>query len=313
MEFLNTNLAELAAAFGNANTRLFWGYLLSALLLATGLFWWQGQRGWGAWLRFLFPRRVYGHLSARLDVAMWVINKLIRAATFGGVVLTMVPVALGLSDALEAGFGPMTPLAWPAWAVMASFTLALFLFDDLTRFLLHLALHKVPVLWDIHKVHHSAPVLTPMTVYRSHPLESLLYATRMGLTQGLVVGLCYYLFGPTLKMQEILGANALVFLFNLAGSNLRHSHLWLSWGTGWERWVISPAQHQVHHSDDPAHFDRNLGTALAIWDRLCGTWLPARGNRPTGFGVGGSDPGHPTLLSLYLGPFRDIARRLRRP
>jgi hypothetical protein len=68
--------------------------------------------------------------------------------------------------------------------------------------------------------------MTPMTIYRSHPFESYLYACRMALSQGIAVGIGYYLFGPTLSMYDLLGANIFVFTFNVMGSNLRHSHLW---------------------------------------------------------------------------------------
>jgi len=60
------------------------------------------------------------------------------------------------------------------------------------------------------------------------------------------------------------------FLFNALGANLRHSHIWLSFGS-LERWFISPAQHQIHHSSAEADRDINFGTCLAIWDRLFGS------------------------------------------
>jgi len=50
----------------------------------------------------------------------------------------------------------------------------------------------------------------------------------------------------------------------LAGSNLRHSHIPLGFGS-FERYIISPAQHQLHHSIDHGH--GNLGAYLALWDR----------------------------------------------
>ena len=112
---------------------------------------------------------------------------------------------------------------------------------------LTLLLFLVPFLWEFHKVHHSALVLTPMTVYRSHPVESFFYATRMAIAQGCAVGLCYFLFGPTLSMADILGANVFIFAFNVMGSNLRHSHVKWSWGKHIEKWFISPLQHQIHH------------------------------------------------------------------
>jgi len=222
----------------------------------------------------------------------------------------MVPIAIGFSDLLETLFGEMTPVTNHQVVIISTFTLVLFLLDDLTRFLLHFALHKVPCLWDFHKVHHSAKVMTPMTIYRSHPFESYLYACRMALSQGLAVGIGYYFFGPTLSMFDVLGANIFVFVFNVMGSNLRHSHVWWSWGDKVESWFISPAQHQVHHSDKPQHFDRNLGSALAIWDRMTGTLIRSSNVGKIRFGIGGGDQGHQSIYQAYLKPFTDNISRI---
>lgn len=58
------------------------------------------------------------------------------------------------------------------------FTLCHFLLDDLSKYLVHRALYRWPVLWAFHKVHHSAITLTPLTVYRTHPLEAVLFSLR---------------------------------------------------------------------------------------------------------------------------------------
>ncbi len=311
---LTRNLLDLAGYLTDANKRIYWVYLLGALGLALPVFWRSGApRTLAALLSFLFPAAIYRHPSVRHDLGLWVINRLIRVGLLAPAILTMVPVALGTTEFLEWAFGPLTPLALSASTVAALFTLMLFLVDDFTRFFLHWLLHRVPVLWDFHKVHHSAEVLTPMTIYRSHPVESYLYACRMALTQGVVVGMGYYLFWPVLTMQDILGANLFVFLFNLMGSNLRHSHIWVSWGDRLENWFISPAQHQVHHSAERRHWDTNLGSALAIWDRLWGTLVKASEAGEFRLGAGDDKPGHDTLLGLYVTPFKDAFIRLKRP
>ena len=62
--------------------------------------------------------------------------------------------------------------------VVGLFSVAMFVADDFTKYLMHRWMHRWPALWSIHKVHHSAETLTPITVYRVHPLEGVLYATR---------------------------------------------------------------------------------------------------------------------------------------
>jgi sterol desaturase/sphingolipid hydroxylase (fatty acid hydroxylase superfamily) len=311
VDFLSLNISELVNYFFDANKRLYIVYLLSALLLAVTVYRSQmGQTTLTGFLKFVFPWHIYSAVSARHDYALLVLNKVIKAALFPLVVIAMAPVAISVASALEFVFGHLTPLAIPGAAIIAIFTLLLFIADDFTRFLLHYVLHRVPLLWEFHKVHHSATVLTPFTIYRSHPVESLLYALRMSLTQGLVVGCCYYLFGPTLKMFDLLGANLFVFLFNLFGSNLRHSHIWLSWGDKIETWLISPAQHQIHHSDNAKHFNVNYGAALALWDRLFNTLYKSSKVEKITFGIGAKDPGHHSLLQIYFEPFKKAGRKL---
>lgn len=312
VDLFNDSILSLFAYLIDANKRIFGIYLLSAMLLAIPAYLVHARRyNRQSFAGYLFNKKIWLHPSARIDYTLFIINRLFKALFWGPFVLVMVPIAIGFSDLLELTFGNLTAITNNSIIVISVFTLLLFILDDLSRFLLHLALHKVPVLWDFHKVHHSAKVLTPMTIYRSHPFESFLYACRMALSQGIAVGLSYYLFGPTLSMFEWLGANVLVFIFNLMGSNLRHSHVWLSWGDTLEHWFISPAQHQIHHSDNPLHFDQNLGSALAIWDRAFNTLILASQVGKIKFGINKHDPGHQSLLQAYYLPFKDVYKRLR--
>ena len=316
LDFLSLNLTDLSQYLVDANKRIYWGYLFSALALAIPVFLAQKSQKFQKksvvnFFRFVFPKDIYTARSARHDYALLVFNKLIKAALFPVVAVTMVPIALAVSGALEAVFGYFEHFQLSTTAVIAIFTLLLFIIDDFTRFLLHYLLHKVPILWEFHKVHHSAEVMTPFTIYRSHPVESYLYACRMALTQGFVVGVCYYFLGPTLQMFDILGANAFVFVFNVMGSNLRHSHIWLSWGDKIEGWFISPAQHQIHHSTNPKHFDVNLGSALAIWDRMINNLVKASSVKSLSIGLGNSVD-HSSLWQIYLDPLRRAGQRIVR-
>ena len=333
IDFFTATFKELSLYLFDANKRIFWGYILSSIALAVFAFWRVIKRKQAApfveshyddaamadksqlrqFWHYLFPASIYFSQSARNDYALFVVNKLIKAALFPLIIITMVPIALGFSGALEAVFGVIEPIQLSAFNTMLAFTVLLFIVDDFTRFYLHYILHKIPFLWEFHKVHHSAKVLTPFTIYRSHPVESYLYACRMALTQGTVVGLCYYLFGPTLKMIDIVGANVFVFAFNIMGSNLRHSHIWLSWGDKVENWFISPAQHQVHHSDSPKYFDVNFGSALAIWDRMFGTFVKASSVKNLSLGIGDEYAEHETLRGIYFQPFVKAWQLLRKP
>jgi len=315
-EQFKTELLTLLNYLLDPNKRLFVGYLAGAFVFAILVYFVQKRQRKDSKVKpeglfhFIFNPKVWLHKSAQLDYQLFVINRLVRAFLWAPIILTMLPIAMGLSDILEWLFGIERVFYIDGAPVILVFTLVLFLFDDFTRFLLHFLLHKIPVFWEFHKVHHSAQVLTPMTVYRSHPVESFLYATRMAIAQGCAVGICYFLFGPTLSMADILGANVFIFLFNIMGSNLRHSHVKWRWGNIVEKWLISPLQHQIHHSRQVQFHDKNFGTALAIWDRLFGTLVLSGNTRFLLFGLDKKEPSHTSVLDAYFRPFKRCGEQL---
>jgi sterol desaturase/sphingolipid hydroxylase (fatty acid hydroxylase superfamily) len=95
------------------------------------------------------------------------------------------------------------------------------------------------------------------------------------------------------------------------GSNLRHSHIWLSWGDKIEGVFLSPAQHQIHHSDNVKHFDKNFGTALSVWDRLFNCFIPASKAGALSFGIGKEGESHKSILNIYIQPFVQIYKKLK--
>ena len=312
IDFLSINLTELLTYFDDANKRIFWLYITSAMVLAIPVYWFSYKsHSIKGFFSYIFPKKIYTSRSAKHDYALLVINKLIKAALFPLIIFTMAPIALWVTSVMETLFGERNFMTLQPATIMMTFTVFLFIFDDFTRFYLHYILHRISFLWEFHKVHHSAEVLTPFTIYRSHPVESYLYACRMALTQGFVVGVCYYFFGPTLKMIDILGANLFVFLFNFLGSNLRHSHIWLSWGDRIEKWWISPAQHQIHHSNKPRFQHTNFGSALAIWDRFFKTHTKASQIDELTFGIADERVDHSSLAKIYFQPFVAIANRIK--
>ncbi|MCB0378605.1 MAG: sterol desaturase family protein [Bdellovibrionales bacterium] len=172
------------------------------------------------------------------------------------------------------------------WWQMSLMTLLVFVWDDFLRFTHHYLMHKVPILWHIHKTHHSASVLTPMTLYRIHPLESLLASLRNGLSLGVSNGVLIFLFSGQVQLLTLLGVNLFGFLFNSLTGNLRHSHIPISFGFA-EYLLISPKQHQIHHSRNSQHYDKNFGVALSIWDLIFGTLILSKKEKITSFGVEG--------------------------
>ena len=193
------------------------------------------------------------------------------------------------------------------WLLPFIFTFCYFVFDDFTKFITHTIMHKIPILWAIHKTHHSARTLTPITVFRTHPLEGIIFILRSAITQGIVIALFYYVYGNNISLVTILGANVFSFWFHLAGSNLRHSHIRISYWPWLEKIIISPAQHQVHHSTKKRHFNKNFGVTFAIWDWIFGSLKVSNQHEEIKFGICEKEEIYENnIIYLYISPFIEI-------
>ncbi|MGI9368264.1 MAG: sterol desaturase family protein, partial [Ruegeria sp.] len=131
---------------------------------------------------------------------------------------------------------------------------------------------------------------------------------------GATSGLAFNLIGYTPNLPTLLGVPLIMFLFNIVGYNLRHSHIWLRWPGIWSKVFPSPAHHHVHHSCHPDHLDKNFAFMFPLWDVLFGTYVMPEDNRDVKFGVTEKDRGHEldTCMKLYLVPFKDAWRVLKR-
>jgi sterol desaturase/sphingolipid hydroxylase (fatty acid hydroxylase superfamily) len=260
---------------GDPSRRLFWASLLSSGLIAILAIKLQGRPLNLKFLRRVFLSRKYWiNESTRTDAKYLILNCGVKSLLAMLFVSAQLIVAMSVAFTLQQNFGSVNLIQLPWLLIAAVFTAVFFVAEDLSRFLLHRAMHRIPFLWRYHKTHHSAQILTPLTVHRVHPIEICLYYMRGVLVFGIVSGVFIYVFGSKLSALDILGVDALGFLFNMVAANLRHSHIWLSFGR-FERVFISPAQHQIHHSIAPEHHDTNFGTCLAVWDRLFGSWIAA--------------------------------------
>lgn len=295
--------------------RIFGLYLLTAALLAVGVYLYRrpGKSGGSTlkgFLTFCFPASVYRHPSAVVDYKFFIINKISYAFLFAPWLLGAAAVAEVTDGALTSLFaGP--DLAVGVWST-ALFTVLAILAMDLGLFVAHTLQHKVPVLWEFHKVHHSAEVMTPITVYRMHPLDDLLSGTFVALLTGAVEGGFLFLHDGSVSVVSVFGLNLFLFLFYLVGYNLRHSHIWLPYPRALSRYLVSPAQHQIHHSKAPRHWDRNMGFIFAFWDRMAGTLYVPEGREEIEFGLHRDEhKAFDSVWNLYVRPFKALAARRR--
>jgi sterol desaturase/sphingolipid hydroxylase (fatty acid hydroxylase superfamily) len=293
-------LSGLFDPFINPLSRTHWIGLV-ATLVVTGFYYFLVRPS--SWTHADLMK-VLKHPSIWLDLQLLISRQLLRMLIGSTSLLSGWLVATRGVRWLDQSLGTPEFTLVPGVGVAILYTVVLFVSWDLSRFILHFLMHKIPFLWAFHQVHHSAEVITPLTHHRIHPFESWLYDMRGALVTGVVAGGFYWLFRGAVSDYTLLGVPALGFICNVTTGNLRHSHVWLRFPPVVERWFISPAQHQLHHSLEPAHHGSNYGTWLAIWDRAFGV-LIISDKAPVSFGIPVSERNHgDDLLSAWFGPMR---------
>ncbi len=260
---------DIVASFLDPKKRVFLGYLLSAFVIAVLWLVFSKKYRLSSALGFVFSKRIWLSNSSKADYKLFLINKvflLLFSPLFISQIALATIIFYWLHDVIPSSSHIFSGLSDTSIALI--FTFSYFLLDDFTRFYVHRMMHRWPLLWAFHKVHHSAQTMTPMTIFRAHPVETIIFTLRSTLTQAVAIGGFVYFMGDRADLLVVFGASVIVFLFNVLGSNLRHSHIGIAYWRCLERILISPAQHQVHHSVEQRHWDKNYGVVLAIWDVL---------------------------------------------
>lgn len=314
--FVVLHVGKALAAPFIMQSELYWVYLFSGAAIA-----------WLVWKLYLvrqpvrfvsgsfsknfFSRDIWWHPSARADYKFYVFNALLMAWISSHFWITEQTIA-----SFFPSLAPLQVETPPLTAHLISrlvFTLLFFVAYDLGRFIAHSLLHDISWLWEFHKVHHSAQVLTPLTAFRVHPVDLVVMAWVPAILTGVLSWAYAYWVDSSVTFFTFMGFHALVWLFNLI-DHLRHWHVWVTYGPKLNRWFISPAHHQLHHSALPEHWGRNRGYELAIWDRFYGTFLEPELKPmtfPKGLGDGTDGQWH-SLRALFLRPFSHIkSQRLR--
>ena len=155
-----------------------------------------------------------------------------------------------------------------------------FVATDFVTWAAHVCRHRVQYLWRLHTVHHAQVRLNPFSKYRTHPADLLLVR--------LVLVTAFFAAG--LDAVTVIAVSLALEVHGL----LQHSNLRTNFGL--LRYVlVTPQSHRVHHSIEPAHFDKNFGLHLSIWDHLFGTQHRGYDEYPA---TGVPDPAFPVLDSL---------------
>jgi sterol desaturase/sphingolipid hydroxylase (fatty acid hydroxylase superfamily) len=308
-------LFQALLPFLQRQSPLYWPFLISTIVVAAVV--WRagasdedGQAGWSAFRRRFLSRSLWWHPSARVDYRYYLINAVLFPIIVGPALVTGAAIAGSLHGALQPVLGAPRAAGVEGWAMTLAYTLVFFVAYDFGRFVAHSLQHDVPLLWEFHKPHHSAEVLTPFTGFRAHPVDLALMAWGSALATGLVTWAFQWVAGTSIGFYQFLGMHALLWGFNLFG-NLKHWQVWISYGRVLDRWLISPAHHQLHHSAEPQHFGCNRGFELALWDRLYGTLVLPRKGEAFRMGLGdGTDGRWHRVWRLYCWPVWLVWQRL---
>jgi len=209
----------------------------------------------------------------------------------------LVPVAAaGVAlVAAQRGWGLLHWLAIPhALAIILAIVLL-----DLAIYTQHVVFHYVPVLWRVHRMHHTDLALDATSGLRFHPLEILLSL----LIKMLVVLLLGVPVIAVVIFEIVLNATA---VFNHGNVRLPG---WLD--RALRVLIVTPDMHRVHHSVIKAETNSNYGFNLSCWDRLFHTYTRQPKDGQLGMTIGLAeyrDPHRLGLLGLLRQPFLPAGR-----
>jgi sterol desaturase/sphingolipid hydroxylase (fatty acid hydroxylase superfamily) len=216
-------------------------------------------------------------------------NLALTFITFATNLVLNVALVTALLWAEARGFGLLHLSGVPQAVAIVAAVLVL----DLSFYVAHVAMHKVPFLWRFHCIHHSDPALDVTSTIRQHPGEGLYR---------------YAVLGATAVVFGVSPAGFAVYrLASVVNGLLEHANIrvpkrvdaLLSLVTTW------PGVHRVHHSRAPEETDSNYGNLFSWWDRMLGTFVPAHRGDGVVYGLDGLDGANAqSTAGLLSMPFR---------
>ncbi len=216
---------------------------------------------------YFSPRRTQ-HVGRKkrwsVNLGLALLNLILMRLTIGGLAY------MSAGWAAENGLGLLN-----IWALTNAVSIvATLLILDFAIYAQHIMMHKSPLLWRLHKIHHTDLEFDATTAVRFHPLEiviSMLYKT-----------FCIVLIGAdpvaVIVFEIILNGAA---TFNHSNINIPESiNKKLCW------LIVTPDMHRIHHSAEPSETDSNYGFSISIWDRLCRTYKAKSRHPQTTLAIG---------------------------
>ena len=176
----------------------------------------------------------------------------------------------------------------PKWLGLVIF----FFVSDFVQWNTHRLLHRIPFLWNFHKVHHSVKEMGFAAHLRYHWMEPVVYKSLLYIPLALIANY---------KAQDV----AIVYFFSITIGHLNHANL--GWDYGIFKYIFNnPKMHIWHHAKQlPKHvrFGVNYGLTLSVWDYIFKTnYIPHNG-RDIELGFKNEDTFPKDFVSQELYPF----------
>lgn len=240
------------------------------------------------------PKRQTGmHLRQRWggNIALAVINM--------ALIHLILPVAaVGLAIVAKAhGIGILHWIDGPVWIAALVGFLAL----DLGRYLHHYLLHRLPLLWRVHRIHHADLDYDFTVGLRFHPIEGL-FTTVFGFAVIALVG------APPIA---VLASEALVAISGTFVHANGRTPRWVERHI--RRLFVTPDMHRIHHSVRLAEHNSNYAAVLSIWDRLFGTYVADPRDAHETMEIGLPELRDPACLNLFWMLVTPLRRKAASP
>lgn len=270
----------------------------------------RNNRSWRATWHWIVQKNVIFTKSTRQDLKVLILNYILTAPLlYFSIPYTATAISKYLEGTLVSAFNinpAILQVAEPSLGMDVLYILGVFLAYDFGYWVIHYCAHKFPFLWEFHKVHHSAKVLTGFTTAREHIVDTF----SIGIVPGVAM-LCSslafsILLGYTPSGFDNLVAYYLIGVVSFTTSVIFHSPIWISFGK-MDYFLNSPANHVLHHSDNPKHYNKNFGSLFSFFDVLFGTFVKPdlEPKEKLTLGVSdGYDWDNASMMQLLVSPFK---------
>ncbi len=271
----------------------YWNYLLSEVLHPSfhNYFYWLIALSLFCWLlEIIFPWRKNQSIIRKdffLD-GFYMFFNFFLFSLIGYNALSNIGVKL-FSDFLSlfevSNIVAISVQSFPMWAQL----LLLLVVKDFIDWNVHRVLHRVPQLWEFHKVHHSVEEMGFAAHLRFHWMETIVYRS------------IEYI--PLAMIGFGINDFIIVHIFTLAIGHLNHSNLKISWGP-LKYLFNSPQMHIWHHAKIlPQQYGANFGLTFSLWDYIFGTVHWPGSGRDEVLGFEQSEVFPKTLIKQMTFPF----------